>query len=61
MVSGQKIMIGVVIGYVLGVVIIGAVWIDDERRTKERIAKGELACEYYRDELICWNPKEEGR
>ena len=26
---------------------------------REQIARGEIACEYYRSELICWNPKEE--
>lgn len=26
---------------------------------KVHLANGYLACEYYRSELICWNPKEE--
>jgi hypothetical protein len=59
MAKGQLVLVGVAFGWLFGCGFTALAWHSDVGDMRRQMARGEIACEYYRSELICWNPKEE--
>jgi len=48
---------GIAIG-AISVFLLGVIFLPGTLAAKATIARGEIACEYIHDTLVCWNPKE---
>lgn len=56
--EGLAFWIGVIFGGIIAAFVSHSI---TQYNDESAVARGELACEHYRSELICWNPKEEER